>query len=72
MNHTEVANTDQQLAWIKSSHSGPEGGDCVEVAASRACVHVRDSKQPDHATLTFTADDWSALVRTTSRHRHQQ
>ncbi|MFI0372669.1 DUF397 domain-containing protein [Actinomadura sp. 1N219] len=31
-------------AWRKSSHSGPEQGDCVEVADLPSGVGVRDSK----------------------------
>jgi hypothetical protein len=34
----------RDLAWIKSSYSGTNGGDCVEVAAHRNTVYVRDSK----------------------------
>ncbi|MFF3847275.1 DUF397 domain-containing protein [Streptomyces sp. NPDC002328] len=34
-----------ELAWFKSSHSGGnDGNSCVEIAASPATVHVRDSK----------------------------
>jgi hypothetical protein len=33
--------------WRKSSHSGNNGGDCVEVAGNlRDAVAVRDSKDP--------------------------
>ncbi|MGW1181725.1 DUF397 domain-containing protein [Streptomyces drozdowiczii] len=32
------------LHWFKSSYSGSDGGDCVEVAAVRDAVFVRDSK----------------------------
>ena len=33
-----------RLDWFKSSYSSGEGGACVEVAADRAAVRVRDSK----------------------------
>ncbi|QSY51781.1 DUF397 domain-containing protein [Streptomyces griseocarneus] len=33
-----------ELTWVKSSYSGTEGGDCVEVAALPRTVHIRDSK----------------------------
>lgn len=33
-----------RLSWFKSSYSGPEGGDCVEVAQAVGAVHIRDSK----------------------------
>ena len=49
--------------WRKSSYSGGNGGNCVEVALlpddSRA---VRDSKDPDGPVLTFTSDDWRAFT----------
>ncbi|MEU3173709.1 DUF397 domain-containing protein [Streptomyces sp. NPDC007000] len=33
-----------ELAWFKSSYSGTQGDDCVEVAIAAQAVHVRDSK----------------------------
>jgi hypothetical protein len=49
--------------WRKSSYSGGNGGNCVEVAAlpdsSRA---VRDSKNPDGPKLTFTPAAWQAFT----------
>ncbi len=45
------------LTWRKSSHSGGNGGQCVEVAASGR-VLVRDSKDPDRGRLGFTAQTW--------------
>ncbi|CAM5387916.1 hypothetical protein SALBM217S_09854 [Streptomyces griseoloalbus] len=32
------------LEWFKSSYSSNDGPECVEVAAARSTVHVRDSK----------------------------
>lgn len=32
--------------WRKARSSGPTGGNCVEVAALRSAVAVRDSKRP--------------------------
>lgn len=51
-----------ELTWIKSSYSGGEGGDCVEVAAAKVTVHVRDSKNPGGPSLTFTPEAWAAFV----------
>ncbi|MFJ8141923.1 DUF397 domain-containing protein, partial [Streptomyces sp. NPDC096013] len=45
-------NRSDELAWFKSSYSGSEGGDCVEVAAHPSAVHVRDSKVPAGPMLT--------------------
>lgn len=48
--------------WRKSSYSGSEGGDCVEVAAVGAHVAVRDSKDPQGPALVFPAAAFSAFV----------
>ena len=49
--------------WRKASHSGGNGGDCVEVATRPdALVAVRDSKDPDGATLTFSTSDWREFI----------
>ncbi|MCC2265538.1 DUF397 domain-containing protein [Streptomyces sp. CT1-17] len=50
------------LAWIKSSYSSGEGGECVEVAAAPGAVHVRDSKQPADAMVTVSPQAWAGLV----------
>lgn len=51
------------LVWFKSSHSGTNGGDCVEVAADRGAVYVRDSKvSVDGPVLRVGRDDWAAFV----------
>jgi hypothetical protein len=45
--------------WVKSSRSGGSGDNCVEVALNvPGTVAVRDSKEPDGHTLTFTPKDW--------------
>lgn len=48
--------------WRKSSHSSPQGGNCVEVAdlndGGRA---VRDSKDPTGGHLMFTRAEWVAF-----------
>lgn len=58
---------DDALEWFKSSHSGDEGGQCVEVATSPTTVHVRDSKDPEGGTLTFTPDAWTAFAESLKR-----
>lgn len=50
------------LAWFKSSYSGNEGGNCVEVAAVPGAVHVRDSKSTAGPSLAFGASAWVAFV----------
>ncbi|MGW4200650.1 DUF397 domain-containing protein [Streptomyces sp. NPDC004726] len=50
------------LVWAKSSYSGAEGGQCVEVAACPGKVHVRDSKDTTRAALTVQPTAWTAFV----------
>ncbi|WP_371597667.1 DUF397 domain-containing protein [Streptomyces sp. NBC_00564] len=50
------------LEWFKSSYSSNEGPDCVEIAASSATVHVRDSKNKQSARLSFRPQGWAAFV----------
>jgi hypothetical protein len=52
----------QDLKWSKSSYSGAEGGDCVEVATSQGAVHVRDSKIVTGPALTVTPTAWTAFT----------
>ena len=49
--------------WHKSTRSGGNGGDCVEVAVNLPdVVAVRDSKDRDGGALTFTRGDWRDFV----------
>lgn len=51
--------------WRKSSYSGTNGGNCVEVARNLpSLVAVRDSKDPDGPALVFTPADWEAFTAT--------
>ncbi|MET9152510.1 DUF397 domain-containing protein [Streptomyces griseoflavus] len=50
------------LEWFKSSYSGSEGGECLEVATRPAAVHIRDSKTPDAPHLTVTPEAWAAFL----------
>ncbi|GAA2412989.1 DUF397 domain-containing protein [Streptomyces glaucosporus] len=57
------------LSWFKSSHSGPNGGDCVEVAAGRDAVYVRDSKAAgDGPVLRVGREEWAAFVALVTRY----
>jgi hypothetical protein len=52
-----------RAAWRKSSKSGNNGGNCVEVARNLPrVVAVRDSKDPDGPKLTFTPETWRAFT----------
>ncbi|MEU0146388.1 DUF397 domain-containing protein [Streptomyces sp. NPDC006288] len=49
--------------WRKSSHSGNEGGSCLEVLDSHpAGVPVRDSKALHGPALLLSADSWASFV----------
>lgn len=49
-------------AWHKSSRSGPNCDNCVEVAFAGGAIAVRDSKNPTGPALIFTSDEWDAFV----------
>ena len=49
--------------WRKSSWSGNNGGNCVEVARNLPLVvAVRDSKDPEGPVLFFPPDEWQAFT----------
>ncbi|MFB9349214.1 DUF397 domain-containing protein [Streptomyces heliomycini] len=52
-----------ELDWVRSSYSGAEGGQCVEVAAVPGAVLVRDSKCPAGTRLAVRAEAWTEFVR---------
>ena len=45
-------------AWRKSSFSGGNGGNCVEVGGSAPAVFVRDTKDRAGAVLAFGPHAW--------------
>lgn len=60
--------TTQRPNWRKSSRSGQNGGDCVEVADNLpGRVLVRDSKDRQGAVLTFSPWEWQAFVNLATR-----
>ena len=50
------------MDWRKSSYSGANGGQCVEVAPAES-VAVRDTTDRDGVTLNFTAKAWQQFTR---------
>ncbi|MDX3588607.1 DUF397 domain-containing protein [Streptomyces europaeiscabiei] len=55
------------LKWFKSSYSGDEGGQCLEVAFHPHTVHIRDSKNPeDDPTLRLSPTAWSSFITHTA------
>ncbi|MFP8959953.1 DUF397 domain-containing protein [Streptomyces nanhaiensis] len=57
------------LVWFKSNYSGAEGGQCVEVAAGTAAVHVRDSKAVAGPVVTVSRGAWAEFVGLASSQR---
>lgn len=62
MNNVQAETATSGLTWFKSSYSGAEGGDCVEVAVGGGAVHVRDSKDVDGPMLTMPSNAWAWFV----------
>ncbi|MFJ7060249.1 DUF397 domain-containing protein [Streptomyces griseobrunneus] len=54
------------LQWFKSSYSSDQGGNCVEVAAHPAAVHIRDSKVTDGPVRSFEPATWNAFVHSST------
>ena len=50
------------VAWRKSSYSGNNGGNCVEVGNAGHLIAVRDSKAADGARLAFGRAAWEAFA----------
>jgi hypothetical protein len=49
-------------AWRKSSQSGPNCDNCVEVAFVGEAILLRDSKSPAGPVLYFNQAEWDAFV----------
>lgn len=50
------------FGWYKSSYSA-NGGNCVEVREGVSGTDVRDTQNREAGHLSFTGDEWSALLR---------
>ncbi|MGH3267954.1 MAG: DUF397 domain-containing protein [Trebonia sp.] len=49
--------------WVKSTRSGPTGGNCVEVAClGDGRVAVRNSRHPAGPALLFGREQWATFV----------
>jgi Domain of unknown function (DUF397) len=55
---------DKELKWRKSSYSGGNGGECVEVGSSPASpvVGIRDTKSRERGMLTVAPEAFGALL----------
>lgn len=67
MSVKEIHGPRDEVVWVKSSYSGAEGGQCVEVAACPDTVHVRDSKDKG-PVVSLTATAWAEFVGFAARY----
>lgn len=51
-----------ERAWFKSSYSGSDGDDCVEVAMGTQAIRIRDSKDQRSLQLALSPAAWSDFV----------
>ncbi|GHF17608.1 DUF397 domain-containing protein [Streptomyces griseoluteus] len=51
------------LEWFKSSYSGNDGPECVEVALTPDHIHIRDSKTQNGPQLAVPAATWTDFIR---------
>ncbi|MFI5616871.1 DUF397 domain-containing protein [Streptomyces sp. NPDC051567] len=49
-------------AWIKSSYSGAEYSECVEVLFLPGSTALRDSKQPTESMILFGKGAWRTFL----------
>lgn len=61
-------NPTSHRVWRKSSYSGTQGGDCVEVAGLTDAVGVRDSKVDESPVIEASAEAWGTLLDGIRRH----
>jgi hypothetical protein len=55
--------TELTVTWRKSRRSGPQGGNCVEIAhLSDSQVAMRNSRFPQGPALVFTSAEWDAFL----------
>lgn len=54
--------TTDKLHWFKSSYSGGEGGNCIEVALHPQAVHIRDTKDKGIHPLVVRPTTWAAFT----------
>ncbi|MFF7749730.1 DUF397 domain-containing protein [Streptomyces sp. NPDC007971] len=62
MSNAESSTVASDLAWFKSSYSGTEGGQCVEIAADTQAVHIRDSKTVAGPVIRVSREAWAGFL----------
>ncbi|GAB2785743.1 DUF397 domain-containing protein [Streptomyces chlorus] len=66
MNTGESFPPSSEATWFKSSYSGAEGGECVEIAEAHGEVLIRDSKRTRGPVLAVGAEAWAGFVEMTA------
>ncbi|WP_327315193.1 DUF397 domain-containing protein [Streptomyces sp. NBC_01235] len=59
--HT-LSDSSALTGWYKSSYSGGNQGECLEVARGHVRVPVRDSKAVSGPVVVFSGRGWSEFV----------
>ncbi|MER6235189.1 DUF397 domain-containing protein [Streptomyces clavifer] len=63
MTEPTISDASALSGWRKSTHSGNEGGSCVEVLDGHPFgVPVRDSKSPQGPALLIPVAGWASFV----------
>ncbi|MFV2198227.1 DUF397 domain-containing protein [Nocardiopsis sp. LOL_012] len=58
---------ESHLTFRKSSYSGGQTQDCVEVADFPGGSALRDTKHREAGYLAFGSDEWDALLKAAAR-----
>lgn len=59
------------LVWRKSSYTGANGGNCVELARTpNNTIATRDSKAPNDGMLRFSPHTFGAFLGNVKRGKH--
>ncbi|MWA00338.1 DUF397 domain-containing protein [Actinomadura sp. LD22] len=67
---SSVRSMSERIQWRKSSHSGGDATQCVEVAGRRHMIAKRDSKDPLGPVLAFSAGEWAVSLGDVKRGRY--
>ena len=57
----------EQFAWCKSTYSGGNGGNCVEVGHAPEYVGIRDTKDRGRGHLTVSPAVWRTFLSAITR-----
>ncbi|MFC9970092.1 DUF397 domain-containing protein [Spirillospora sp. NPDC127200] len=57
--------------WRKSSYSDQGGGTCVELAALRTAIGLRDSKNPGQGHIVLPRESLAAVLRDIKAGRYE-